>query len=98
MGGLVFYPCFILTEVGWSVLMAWVYNRTGKSALIAGYLFHTSFNVWTFLLLTNAVPGAPLPTFDTRLFVVNAVVVALSAVVLIVLTKGRLGYTVDAGK
>jgi membrane protease YdiL (CAAX protease family) len=92
MGGLAFYPWFILTEIGWSILMAWVYNRTNKSALIAGYLFHTAFNVWTFVLLTNAVPGEALPAFDTRLFVVNALVVALAAAVLAVVTKGRLGY------
>jgi membrane protease YdiL (CAAX protease family) len=91
MGGLSFYPWFILTEIGWSVLMAWVYNRTNKSALIAGYLFHTAFNVWPLVLLTDAVPGEALPAFDTRLFVVNAVVVALAAAVLAVVTRGRLG-------
>ena len=91
MGGLGFYPWFILTEIGWSVLMAWVYNKTNKSALIAGYLFHTAFNVWPFVLLTNAVPGETFTAFDTRLFVVNAVVVALAAAVLAVATRGRLG-------
>jgi hypothetical protein len=91
MGGLGFYPWFILTEIGWSLLMAWVYNRTNKSALIAGYLFHTAFNVWPFVLLTDAVPGAALPTFDTRLFIVNAVAVALAGTVVALATKGRLG-------
>lgn len=41
MGDLRFYPWFILAEFGWSILMTWVYNHTGKSSLIAGYLFHT---------------------------------------------------------
>jgi membrane protease YdiL (CAAX protease family) len=91
MGGLGFYPWFILTEIGWSLLMAWVYNRTNKSALIAGYLFHTAFNVWPFVLLTNAVPGEALPAFDTRLFIVNAVVVALAGAVVALATKRRLG-------
>jgi len=95
MGGLSFYPWFILTEIGWSVVMAWVYNKTGKSALIAGYLFHTAFNVWPFIPLTNAIPGEPLPTFDTALFIVNAVIVALAGVIVVVATKGRLGYTAD---
>ena len=93
MGGLAFYPWFILTEVGWSLLMAWVYNRTNKSALIAGYLFHTAFNVWPFVLLTNAVPGETFTAFDTRLFVVNAVVVALAGAIVAGVTGGRLGYT-----
>ena len=79
MGGIGFYPWFILTEIGWSVIMAWVYNKTGKSSLIAGYLFHTAFNVWPFILLTNAIPGESLPAFDSTLFVVNALIVALLA-------------------
>jgi len=95
MGGLSFYPWFILTEIGWSVIMAWVYNKTGKSALIAGYLFHTAFNVWPFILLTNAIPGEALPAFDTALFIVNALIVALAATILVIVTKGRLGYTAD---
>jgi len=32
MGSPSFDPWFILTKVGWSLLMAWVYNRTNKSA------------------------------------------------------------------
>jgi membrane protease YdiL (CAAX protease family) len=91
MGGLAFYPWFVLTEIGWSLLMAWVYNRTNKSALIAGYLFHTAFNVWPSILLTNAIPGEALLAFDTRLFIVNAVVVALAGAVFALVTKGRLG-------
>jgi hypothetical protein len=71
--------------------MAWVYNRTNKSALIAGYLFHTAFNVWPSVLLSDAVPGQALPAFDTRLLIVNAVVVALAGTVVALVTKGRLG-------
>ena len=95
MGGIGFYPWFILTEVGWSVIMAWAYNKTGKSALISGYLFHTAFNVWPFILLTNAIPGEALPAFDTTLFIVNALIVVLAAAILVVVTKGQLGYTAD---
>ena len=96
MGGLSFYPWFILTEIGWSLLMAWVYNKTRKSALIAGYLFHTAFNVWPFILLTNAIPGEALPAFDTTLFIVNAIVVTLAGVIVLIATKGQLGYAADA--
>jgi membrane protease YdiL (CAAX protease family) len=93
MGGLRFYPWFILTEIGWSVLMTWAYNNTGKSSLIAGYLFHTAFNTWTLVLLTNVIPGeSSPPAFDTTLFIVVSVVVALAGVVVSVATKGQLGY------
>jgi membrane protease YdiL (CAAX protease family) len=95
MGGLRFYPWFILTEIGWSILMTWVYNNTNKSSLIAGYLFHTAFNTWTLVLLTNAIPGEPTPAFDTNLFIVASVIVALAGVVLLVATKGKLGFKDD---
>jgi membrane protease YdiL (CAAX protease family) len=93
MGGLRFYPWFILTEIGWSILMTWTYNHTNKSSLIAGYLFHTAFNTWSLVLLTNAIPGESLAAFDTTLFIVTSVVVALAGVVVLVVTKGKLGFT-----
>lgn len=92
MGGLSFYPWFILTEIGWSILMTWVYNNTGKSSLIAGYLFHTAFNTWTLVVLTNAIPGEPLPALDQSLFIVAGVCVLLTAVVVLAVTKGKLGF------
>jgi len=92
MGGLSFYPWFILTEIGWSILMTWAYNHTNKSSLIAGYLFHTAFNTWSLVVLTNAIPGEPLPAFDKPLFIVTGVVVALGAAVVLVATRGQLGF------
>jgi hypothetical protein len=92
MGGLRFFPWFILTEIGWSILMTWVYNRTGKSALIAGYLFHTAFNAWSLILLTNAIPSEPTPPFDVTLFIIVSMVVALAGVGVVIATKGKLGY------
>ncbi len=92
MGGLRFYPWFILTEIGWSILMTWAYNNTNKSSLIAGYLFHTAFNTWSLVVLTNAIPGDPPSAFDTTLFIVASVVVALAGVVVLVATKGKLGF------
>jgi len=96
MGGLRFYPWFILTEIGWSLLMTWVYNHTGKSSLIAGYLFHTAFNTWTLILLTNAIPGEPLPQFDVTLFILASIVVALAGAIIAVVTKGKLGFSESA--
>lgn len=92
MGGLSFYPWFILTEIGWSILMTWVYNHTNKSSLIAGYLFHTAFNTWSLVMLTNAIPGEPLPPFDKPLFIIASVVVALGAALVLVVTRGQLGF------
>ena len=93
MGGLSFFPWFILTEIGWSLIMTWVYNNTKQSSLIAGYLFHTAFNTWSLVLLTNAVPGEALPAFDRTLFIITAVVIALAGATAAIATKGKLGYT-----
>jgi membrane protease YdiL (CAAX protease family) len=95
MGGLRFYPWFILTEIGWSILMTWAYNNTNKSSLIAGYLFHTAFNTWSLVLLTNAIPGEPPSAFDTTLFIIASVVVALAGVVVLAVTKGKLDFNDD---
>jgi len=35
--------------------------------------------------------GEPIPIFDTSLFIVTSVVVALAGVIVLVVTKGRLG-------
>ena len=47
-------------------------------------------------MLTNAIPGEPLPAFDTTLFIVAGVVVALAGVVVLVATKGQLGFNPEA--
>jgi membrane protease YdiL (CAAX protease family) len=95
MGGMRFFPFFLLTEVGWSFMMTWVFNKTRGSSLIAGYIFHSAFNFWTVaLLVTATVQGGELgfaPTFDTRLLTINAVLVGLTAVGFILATRGELG-------
>ena len=96
MGGLSFFPFFVLTEIGWSYMMTWAFNRSSRSSLVAGYIFHSAFNFWTVALLVNAefVNGSlVMNTLDSTLFKVNAVIIALAAVGFIIATKGRLGYT-----
>jgi len=99
MGGLSFLPFFVLTEIGWSYLMTWAYNKSSHSSLIAGYIFHSAFNFWTAALLINAefVNGnLVINSMDSNLFKLNGVVIALAAVGFIIATKGRLGYSEGA--
>ena len=95
MGGIRFFPFFLITEVGWSFMMTWVFNKSRGSSLIAGYIFHSAFNFWMVALLVSAtVQGGELgfaSTFDTRLLTINALLVGLTAVVFIVVTRGELG-------
>ena len=92
MGGISYYPWFILTEVSWSIIMTWIYNNTRGSTLISGWLLHGFFNLWTLLLLTDAIMGEPFSMFDNVLFILYAVVVTLAAVIISIITKGRLSY------
>ena len=46
-------------------------------------------------LLTDAIPGQSMPQFDTVLFIIVALVVALAAVLLLIRTKGQLGFQLD---
>jgi len=67
------------------VLAIWLYNVTGRSVLLVG-LFHSAFNM---------VSGQELmPEFVTSLDagLLAVAVVAMLAVVIAALTKGRLGY------
>jgi uncharacterized protein len=67
------------------VLVIWLYNVTGRSVLIVG-LFHSAFNMVTGQkIMPELVPG-----LDSNLLA--AAVVAVLAVLVIVLTRGRLGY------
>jgi membrane protease YdiL (CAAX protease family) len=95
MGGVSFLPIWIATEIAWSVLMTWVFNRSKGSSLIAGYIFHAAFNFWTTVLIINAafVNGEfVVGEIDTTLLTLNSAIVVVTAVALIIVTKGRLGY------
>ena len=66
-------------------LAIWLYNVTGRSVLIVG-LFHAAFNMVTGQkIMPELVPG-----LDSSLLA--AAVVAVLAVVVVVFTRGRLGY------
>lgn len=94
--GLSYYPWFILTEIGFSLVMTWLYNRSGKSSLLSGVLFHTAMNFWSYALLTNNVPGQPIAGFDIMLWKLASVAVALFGAVIAWSTKGNLGWRTEA--
>ena len=90
--GLGYYPWFILTEIGFSLIMTWLYNKSGKSSLLSGVLFHTAMNFWSYALLTNNIPGQPVAMFDIMLWKIASVVVALSGIAFAWSTKWNLGF------
>ena len=76
---------FGISQLFGRVIIMWLYNNTNYSVLLVG-MFHSSFNVTT----SAFGPFIPLPAGST--FLIAAPVVAVAAVLLVVLTRGRLSY------
>lgn len=93
--GAAYIPLFVLCEIALSVVMAWLYNKTNNSILIAGLLFHNAENFWSVVLTTNATMDtlqSGQVAVDVRLWVLSIIVYIAFATVLVLATKGRLGY------
>jgi uncharacterized protein len=82
---LVFLPALAVIHLGARVVMAWLYNNTARSVLLAG-LFHSSFDA-TIWYANKIVPGPA----GTATYIGSGIVLA-AAVVLVVATRGRLSY------
>jgi len=98
MGGTSFLPIWMLSEIAWSVIMTWVFNKSKGSSLIAGYFFHAAFNFWTVALIINAafVDGEfVVGKIDSTLFGLNIAVFVGMAVAFIIVTKGQLGFQTE---
>ena len=73
------------------IVMMWLYNATGYSVLLVG-LFHSSFNATT---AQNGFAGEFIPESASTGLLIPSAVVAVAAVLIVVLTKGRLSYRPD---
>ena len=80
---------FTIFCIGFNVVMAWVFNSTGQSLPLA-MLAHVSVNNFITVLWGEMFPSvSPQPALS-----VSAVI---AAVLVIVLTRGRLGYRPELG-
>ena len=96
--GMVFIIPYTLGTIANSVFMTWVYNRSKASALIAGIIWHAAINFWAPVLLSDsslvaAREGTHLPTIAPNLYLTVLAVQVVVAFVLIIVTKGKLGYS-----
>lgn len=82
---------FVGTCVAFSVVMTWVFNRTGESLPLA-MLLHTGVNTFFSFAWSGMFPSLPAQD-TTNAFLLASVVVALSV---LVVTRGRLGYRREA--
>ena len=97
--GLIFFVPYILGTLANSVYMTWLYNKSRASALIAGIVWHASGDFWAPILLSDgslvaAREGTALPAISPTLYGIVLGVLVVGAIILIVLTKGSLGYAV----
>jgi membrane protease YdiL (CAAX protease family) len=95
--GIGFLAPFILMEISNSIVMTWLYNKTGASVLIAGVIYHLMLDVSATLLLditlTGLMAGEIVPTPDFGLLQVQVIVTALVALIFVIATRGRLGFS-----
>jgi membrane protease YdiL (CAAX protease family) len=91
------YVPVMLTAALATVIYTWVYNRTGGSVLLA-ILLHAASNAtagWISKLFTEvgmAPPTAGLAGFLASTNWINVIAYGVVALILIVATRGRLGY------
>jgi uncharacterized protein len=78
---------FVATCVTFSIIMTWVFNRTGQSLPLA-MLLHTSVNNFFSLAWSEMFPSLSIRD-TTHAFLLASTAIAL---VLLVTTRGRLGY------
>jgi len=94
--GIEFLVPFIIMEIANSIIMTWLYNKTGASVLIAGVVYHLMLDLSATLLLdislTSMMSGEIVPTPDFGLLWIQVVVMIVVALIFVVATKGRLGF------
>jgi membrane protease YdiL (CAAX protease family) len=86
------YALWLVLTVASAFTYTWVYNRTGGSILIAA-LLHGAINGSTGLV-TGLLPGFN-DALNVPLYSASALAFSVAAVVLVVATRGRLGYQAE---
>jgi membrane protease YdiL (CAAX protease family) len=79
---------FAIFCIGFNVVMAWVFNRTGQSLPLA-ILAHVSVNNFMSVVFSDMFPTVSEVTQSIAL----GISAVIAAVVIVVLTRGKLGYT-----
>ena len=95
--GVIFIFLYTLGTIANSIFMTWLYNKSKVSALIAGIVWHAAINFWAPVLLSDsslvaAREGSHLPTIAPDLYLMVLGVQVVGALILVILTKGKLGF------
>jgi membrane protease YdiL (CAAX protease family) len=89
------FPIFLLTVVALAFIFTWVFNHTGGSIFISN-LVHASIDtpqlVWVPLFLAATTAGETSTVGETSLDLALLIGFGVPALLIIILTRGRLGY------
>ncbi len=96
--GMIFLVPYVLGTIANTIFMTWLYNKSKASALIAGIVWHAAIDFWAPILLSDsslaaAREGTHLPTVAPNLYLTVLAVQVVVAFVLVIITKGKLGYS-----
>ena len=99
--GMGFLIPYTLGTIANTVFMTWLYNKSKASALIAGIVWHAAIDFWAPILLSDsslvaAREGTHLPTVAPNLYLTVLAVQVVVAILLVVATKGQLGFKPDS--
>ena len=97
-----FVPLIIM-EITNSIIMTWLFNKTGGSVLVAGVIWHLAVDTFSTTLLTGftvtgMLAGDVMPAVDLGLITMLAVVMSVLALALLIVTKGKLGFVTEEEK
>jgi membrane protease YdiL (CAAX protease family) len=82
------FPVFVLLVILINLVMTWVYNQTQGSLFIA-FLLHASINTAGILSELFPTSGTPMMTLSNLALLIG---MAVPALLIVILTRGRLGY------
>jgi len=90
-------------EITNSVIMTWLYNKTGGSVLVAGVIWHLMIDTFSTTLLSNftvtgMLSGVTMQPVDMGLIMMLVVIMSILALVLVLVTKGQLGFAAGEDK
>ena len=92
------FVLLMIGEIANSIIMTWLYIRTGGSVLVAGVIWHLAVDTFGSTMLMNftvsgMLAGEVVPPADMALFTMQTVVMGVAALVILAVTKGRLGIS-----
>jgi len=96
--GIGLLPIYILGEIGLSILITWVYNKTNSSLLVGAIILHNADNFWSSILITDETLSAvsqqgTQALFNLQLYIIAVIVGLLVSFIIAWQTKWKLGIT-----